>query len=291
MDITQLLLETGRMPRLRAAAAFAAAGYPVFPCVPRGKRPLVRSGFHDAATDERRVGAWWRRWPEANIGMPTGPRSGVDVVDIDVRAAGSGFTAYGRATEAGLVGGEVARVRTPSGGMHVYFCAIAPQPCWQAAGAHVDFRGDGGYVLVPPSEITTPSGFVRYEALSLPPAGAQPLDARALRAFVDPRPTRARQAPPAHGVEPTALVEWVARLREGERNRGLFWAACRLFENGMPPEPAIDLLSAAAGRAGLEEVEIVATVLSAWRRTRESVAPLGPSRPTAREMGASACQR
>jgi hypothetical protein len=45
----------------------------------------------------------------------------------------------------------------------------------------------------------------------------------------------------------------------------LFWAACRLAENGVPPSDALDVLTAAAGQAGLGEREIVTTVRSAYR--------------------------
>ena len=56
----------------------------MFPCVPGEKRPLVRRGFHDATANAAQVSEWWSRWPQANIGIPTGAASGVEVVDVDV---------------------------------------------------------------------------------------------------------------------------------------------------------------------------------------------------------------
>src|SRR5690625_7186878 len=69
-------------PRADAARAFAAAGVPVFPCAPGGKRPLIRDGqgFRDATTDLTQIDAWWSRAPAANIGIPTGAAYGVVVV-------------------------------------------------------------------------------------------------------------------------------------------------------------------------------------------------------------------
>src|SRR5699024_8549698 len=87
------------LPLLDAARSLASAGVPVFPCVPREKRPLTRRGFHDATTDLDQVSAWWDRWPSANIAIPTGPASGIEVVDIDIGSTGSGFPAFQRACQ------------------------------------------------------------------------------------------------------------------------------------------------------------------------------------------------
>src|SRR4051794_23138325 len=79
-----------------AVAWLAMAGVPVFPCVPDGKQPLTKHGFHDATTDLAQVHRWWRRTPRANIGVPTGATAGVVVVDVDVHDGGSGFAAFER---------------------------------------------------------------------------------------------------------------------------------------------------------------------------------------------------
>jgi hypothetical protein len=127
-----------------AAAWYAAQGVAVFPVEERGKVPLVR--WRDAATtDAERVAAWWRRWPLANIGMPTGLRW--DVIDIDGPA---GYQSFGLMREEGRVPVVVGRALTPRGGMHVY---IAPTGDGNAASfvEGIDYRGLGGYVILPPS--------------------------------------------------------------------------------------------------------------------------------------------
>src|ERR1700728_2540553 len=61
---------------------------PVFPCrecEPGRKRPYTGRGFHDATRDSGIIKAWWRQWPAALIGMPTGRVSGRWVLDIDVK--------------------------------------------------------------------------------------------------------------------------------------------------------------------------------------------------------------
>src|ERR1700675_1355070 len=71
-----------------AAAWYAEHGFPVFPCSPRAKEPLTEHGFKDASTDQKRITAWWQRWPQPNIAMPTGAASGLLAVDIDPRNGG-----------------------------------------------------------------------------------------------------------------------------------------------------------------------------------------------------------
>src|SRR5690625_2101007 len=84
------------LPLLDAARSLALAGLPVIPCVPREKSTLSRRGFHDTTTDLDQVSAWWDRRPSANIAIPTGPASGIEVVDIDIGSTGSGFPALDR---------------------------------------------------------------------------------------------------------------------------------------------------------------------------------------------------
>ena len=83
---------------LQAARAFAARGWPVFPChTPTpgggcscrqacgrvGKHPRTKHGLKDATTDEATICRWWTMWPQANIGIATGAVSGLVVLDED----------------------------------------------------------------------------------------------------------------------------------------------------------------------------------------------------------------
>jgi RecA-family ATPase len=130
------------------AIALARQSVPVFPCRP-DKRPYTAHGFHDASTNPAQVEAMFRQFPDATIGMPTGEASGVFVLDIDRRNGVDGF-----ATLQGMGWSlpPAPTVQTPSGGMHVYF-AHSPGLRNTAGklGPGLDTRGDGGYVIVPPS--------------------------------------------------------------------------------------------------------------------------------------------
>jgi len=293
-DVLAALIRVDRSPRLTLAArSLAAAGVPVFPCVVEGKRPLTRRGFLDACSDPEQVAAWWSRTPEANIGIPTGAASGVVVVDVDVHGPQDGRAAYQRATDAGLVDGAGLLVRTPTGGAHVYFPATPgrEQRSWQAATAGVDFRGDGGYIIAPPSRRIIDGHVRHYEVADIAAHSVGTVDTARLRDFLDPRPV----APPrassnSMDVDSERLAAWVAWRGEGERNRGLFWAACRLAENGVSPADALDALGAAAHSAGLGDREITTTVRSAYRATQPApeATPDGQARSAGRWFGRTA---
>ncbi len=270
----------------QAALAYARAGAAVFPCQPGGKAPLTQRGFLDASRDVRQVAAWWRRWPEANIGLPTGAISGVDVVDIDVHEGGTGFAGFERARQAGLVASWAWLVRTPSGGVHACYPHASEQRSWTLATAHVDFRGDGGYVVAAPSRVRVTDGSIRrYELLVVAHRAPAPVDAVALRDLLSPpRSEPTAGAAPVVAASPQQLADWLASRPEGGRNGGLFWAACRMVEDGFDHDSVLGLLGDAARRAGLGEREAAATIRSAFRRT-------GPREPGARRRGHASTPR
>jgi len=270
-SFAQVLDRIGREEALgRSALAFAASGIPVFPCAAGGKRPAVAGGFHAASGEADLVRRWWTAMPNANIGMPTGAASGLVVVDVDVHGAVDGYAALEGARHEGLVNGWLAAVETPSGGLHLYFPARgdAHQRSWQSARAGVDFRGDGGYIIVPPSARDIEGEARQYKTLQLAHGSGHPLDAQRLRDFLDPpRPsTGPRGAATAMApADLTRLASWVSRLQEGERNHGVFWAACKMAEKDVPAGEALDALTAAGASAGLSEREVTTTVRSAYR--------------------------
>jgi hypothetical protein len=155
----------GLAAELRAAAlTYAAASVPVFPCgsnkrplIGRDKdgngRPIPRSGgLYKATTDESRIRAWWRAWPLAMIGMPTGSRSGQVVLDVDVKSGVNGFDTLRR--NGWIIPSDAVEVKTPSGGSHFYFSVVTGEKIGNSAGKlgpGLDIRGEGGYVILPPS--------------------------------------------------------------------------------------------------------------------------------------------
>jgi hypothetical protein len=249
--------------RLRQALAYAARGWPVFPCQARQKTPATAHGHLDATTDPEQITAWFTRNPQYNLAIATGA-PGPDVLDIDNHGpAGNGYMAFFRLRAAGLANGATAYVRTPSGGLHAYF-AGSDQRNGHLPGSHLDFRAAGGYVLAPPSAVGgQPYQLLREFALR------NGLDWAAVTAVLEPhRQPRRPQPGPAPGRDLSHLARWVASQAEGNRNAGLFWAANRALD----ADPAADLspLAAAARQVGLGEQEITRTLDSARKggRTR-----------------------
>jgi hypothetical protein len=148
------------------AMCYREAGYRVLPLARGGKKPHqvldVAGGYggvHQASTDRQVLGRWWHTAPHANIGVATG--GGLVVIDIDVKHGVNGYKSlYDEISRLGLVFGQVHApfAETPSGGMHIWMR-------WPWAGGvpsrlaildGVDVKGDGGYVVVPPSGLVMP---------------------------------------------------------------------------------------------------------------------------------------
>ncbi len=247
--------------QLRQALAYAARGWPVFPCQVGQKTPATPHGHRDATTDPGQITAWFTRNRLWNVAIATGA-PGPDVLDVDEHGpARSGYAAFARLSKAGLADGATAYVRTPSGGLHAYFRG-SDQRCGHLPGCHLDFRSRGGYVLAPPSRV---DGKPYHLIRTVQADGG--LDWVTVTALLEPRRQITQPQPhPAPAGTLSHLARWVASQAEGNRNAGLFWAANRALDT----DPAADLspLAAAARQAGLGEREISRTLDSARKGGR-----------------------
>lgn len=192
---------------LEAALAYANRGWPVFPCDPKNKRPLTRHGFKDASTNSSQIETWWSQWPTAMIGVPTGRATGFWVLDVDDPAA----------FEAAYPGKLPPTRRCRTGkGYHAYFAEDPGAPMRNSqrsteAWPHpklpgVEVRGEGGYVIVPPSIHPSGSCYQWECEGEILPAPAELLtllrkdgfcSATVPRAISDSRPGHLQDAPPA----------------------------------------------------------------------------------------------
>ena len=166
---------------LTAALEFATKKWRVFPVKARGKTPLTSNGLKDATTDQEIIRDWWKKWPSANIGVPTGDAI---VVDIDGEKGEDSL----RVLEAEF-GPLPPTLQSSTGkGRHFWFASNGTGVRNSAGklGEGIDIRGVGGFVVAPPS--IHESG-KRYEWVSsdaplaeLPPWIAAKLKAPARRA-------------------------------------------------------------------------------------------------------------
>jgi hypothetical protein len=123
-------MSAGTQERLETALAWASRGVAVLPVRRGGKAPLTRRGMRDATTDPNLLRHWWARWPGANVAIATGA-PGVDVLDVDVRGAQTGWPALWRLRETGVLPGGGPIVRTPSviNGRSGPVFVVCDEPC------------------------------------------------------------------------------------------------------------------------------------------------------------------
>lgn len=129
-----------RSKALASAIELAKRGIPVFPCA-ETKRPLTPHGHKDATTDVNLIRRWWKQWPLAMLGVPTGRRSGLLVVDVDPK--GRSWFAENKSR---LDAGRVHRTRR---GRHLLYRMPDEKVTNSVEGvaAGVDVRGEGGYII------------------------------------------------------------------------------------------------------------------------------------------------
>lgn len=150
-DTTTVAEDNGQGSKLGAALAYARAGLPVFPC--RGKLPCIKDWPNQATTDEAQVRAWFDVKPAPNIGIVTGSRSGLWVVDVDGEEGEASWHDLIAANGGWGAMPDVLSVKTAKG-WHYWFRWPDGGGIRNSAGAlgeGVDVRGDGGFVIAPPS--------------------------------------------------------------------------------------------------------------------------------------------
>src|SRR5262245_7422482 len=134
---------------LSDALNIAASGYPVHP-VNLDKTPLTKNGFKDATTNEAQITEWWNKHPLAMIGIPTGRKTDLFVIDVDVKHGKDGRAAL-KALDIDL--SQAPQSITPSGGSH-YYLRLGGRLLRSTTGklgVGLDTRGEGGFIVVPPS--------------------------------------------------------------------------------------------------------------------------------------------
>ena len=254
------------LPLGEAALVYAQAGMPVVPCWAGSKIPATEHGFLDATTDIDQVAAWWAAHPRANIGLATGIVA--DVLDIDAHATGTGFPAVQRLHQMGLIGGWSHAVRSPSGGLHLYYPCDPKRPnqTWSRGRAHIDVRGRGGYIVTVPSRVRVRGRWRRYAPVG-PAYEGVPLAGDRIRELLTPVPAP-RPATIVRADFPervSRLQNWLSGAQEGNRNASLFWAACRMVELGAGENDTLAAFADIAERMGLDDREIRSTIRSAHR--------------------------
>lgn len=228
-------------PIVQAALDLAASGFPVFPCNAE-KRPIIKHGFLDATTDPAIIRKIFTRAAKL-IGVPTGPASGIDVLDFDYK---HGAKAWEDENSHRLP--ETRIHQTKSGGRHhLYRCNPAVRNSESRIGPGVDVRGSGGYIIIPPS--------TGYSIISDAPLAPWP-EWMLVPGLALPAPPKVRPVSSAGPYTPTSnkrlegyrksLLENVSKAGEGQKHLQLRSAARALggiqAEAGFSDAEAIEWL-------------------------------------------------
>ncbi|MCX5310673.1 bifunctional DNA primase/polymerase [Streptomyces sp. NBC_00154] len=298
---------------LSAALDAAARGWHVFPLVPDDKPPAIRNWAERATTDPERITRCWSHAPY-NIGIATGP-SQLVVVDLDTPKGPDDLppagwsrpgisnglavllTLWERHDPEGL--GDLVMcepfdgycemapathiVKTPSGGMHLYYVAPGDAELRNTAGKlgwKIDTRAHGGYVVAPGSTITgKPVPYTTVHEAVVKPLPGWIVEQLRPAPLPPQQPITVALASDRRGKWLRAAVdgelERVTRAREGGRNKALYIASVALGQlvagGEMGTSEVTEWLTAAARQAGQGEREA--------RRTIESGLRAGANRP------------
>lgn len=275
---------------VEAALAYAGLGWPVMPlawmsgdrcacrtgahCEHPAKHPLIADGLKGASTDPSQLRQWWGHWPQAGIGVRTGAVSGLLVVDIDVAHGGwdTASQLYFRGQE---IEGGTLQANTGGGGLHVFYAHPGPganvsNTAGRLPGVGstpgIDLRGDGGYIVAPPSGHRSGG---RYEWRSTDWLLAHPpewMTKAIVSAPAVPKPTTSAPRP---GYAEAALIGEAARVanapegvRNDQLNRSAFSLGTLVGAGALPREQVETSLTRAAVAAGVSTNEAARTIAS-----------------------------
>src|SRR5512135_2253676 len=229
-----------RTIKIETAQRYLARGWSILPVRARDKRPLLGwEPLQSSRPSADQVSDWFKRWPDANIGIVTGEISNLIVLDIDP-AHGGDASLDRLERELGPLPVTI-EAMTGGGGRHLYFAhpgALIRNRTGLAQG--MDLRGDGGYIVAPPS--VHPSGQPYVWA-----AGRSPEE-----------------------VMLAVLPRWVLRLSGVTRTRRSLSDWRRLVHDGVPEGQRNSSIASLTGHLLWHQVdpEVALELLLAWNRMR-----------------------
>jgi len=220
------------------ALGYLNKGFPVIPINPKNKKPIISwKEYQNRLSTEDEIRGWWEQYPNAMIGVVTGSLSGLCVVDIDRYAED-----YDEPTELkyfpeGLI---TPTCQTPRGGSHLYF--RHPQDINLTVNARalpgIDFRGQGGYIVAPPSKNGTGKGYKWAEGMSFDDVPLAPLP-RLYSTYLN---NRYRGTVVSDNNRQHLTANDSNLFTQGRRDEDLYHAAHCLIKGGMVPDCAAHIL-------------------------------------------------
>src|SRR6185295_2822425 len=239
---------------LNWALKYLNLGYCIVPLRPKSKEPLIPwREYQTKKSTEQEIKNWWQSYPMANIGIVTGKVSGIAVVDLD------GPEGIKSGSSLKLV--STVTVRTGNG-KQLYYSdpeGLCRNSVKKIPG--VDIRGEGGYVVAPPS--LHPNGS-KYSFLT-PVLGVTKLPVFPMNIFAD-----------SVSMMDTTIVSvvkeesWIAKaleeMKDGNIDETLFRICSRLRNDGYSELDAKVLLQPHAERVGAISGHLEEKIKNVWSR-------------------------
>lgn len=251
---------------LDAALEYAEAGYAVIPVKRSDKAPYTPNGLTAATTNQAAIRQWWEWWPDANVAIVCGNVSGgIVVVDVDVKGKnGFGSISYWEAQHGDFP--ETAVVHTGSGGKHYYFHVDNPEAFKNRVETlpGVDIRGDGAYVVAPPSVHENGKMYTWRHGVSCTERDEVAEANESVLELLNrnPKDSAAQKQQDAANRQRTDMHH----VQEGQRNDTLFRFASKMVGSGISRDAALEAARTeiATWENPLPDFEIVKTVNSAY---------------------------
>ena len=293
--------EEAALPPLRSlqpntfhAVAYANRDWSCFALSPNSKLPLKGSHWIDEATTDRNALAEMFRPENVNVGIRTGEISNLMVVDIDCHDGGAnGHESIGALARQGFLlpmGNAkhgIGMVSTPTGGLHLYYAIPSGVKIKNSSGEiapGIDIRGEGGYVVAPPSK--TQKGEYKWKQYPVRLMSAPEWLAEAAKQTPPPPRPEYRATKPTEEI-PQVVAEMlkdrlnrIASAINGQRNetlnRDAFYLA-KFVGKGFTLEELDNWLFDAAMTSGMPAYEARRTIDSALGSQRSSGSGYGSS--------------
>ncbi len=274
-----------------ALAYLLVLHWPVIPLVPGSRKGHVRwKRYQKVLPTKEEVISWWRRWPNASIGLILGHLSGVFAIDVDNAEAEEALIR--------LLGQLPECTRQLSGGYsdespykrHFLFRHPAYATRGQAKPLvpGLEFRGRNGLLILAPSTHKSGKSTYNWEdgfAIWQRPLAPIPCEVEELLHKPVVKRGSSGEHPPvpqSENVRPSLKVQMAGfggrsfstntleflrgSIFEGERNKRLFAAAQEIRDYGVPLEIAHKTLLPPGEYAGLTQEESLATIRSVYSR-------------------------
>lgn len=260
-----------------AATIYRGQGLPVIPINPRNKKPLIPwSEFQNRVPSSAEFEDWLQKWPDLMIGGVTGEKSGILVIDCDTEEAYQKIQEY-------LPENLLTPISKTPRGHHLYF--KYPEDSCLTVGANVlpgvDFRGQGGFIICPPSRNGSKIGYSWLPGLDIfnvRPAEVPEGVLEILKASNTSEHSRAQGYNKVYSLyndkihsrgigESDDNAEKM--FREGRRDESLFHIAHCLFKGGCQEHEVKQVIDILARNCDppFPEKEINAKILSALKRS------------------------